>query len=69
MYVLFQPEDLTKIMGAYFDGRFTHLVSGFRNGMMAALGITEGLIRVSVGLEDAKDLIADFSQALEGALG
>ncbi|MCH2075551.1 MAG: O-succinylhomoserine sulfhydrylase [Rhodobacteraceae bacterium] len=33
------------------------------------LGITEGLVRVSVGLEDAKDLIADVTQALEGALG
>ncbi|MDR7521207.1 MAG: aminotransferase class I/II-fold pyridoxal phosphate-dependent enzyme [Armatimonadota bacterium] len=28
------------------------------------VGITEGLIRVSVGLEDADDLIADFDQAL-----
>jgi methionine-gamma-lyase len=27
-------------------------------------GITDGLIRVSVGLEDAEDIIADFSQAL-----
>ncbi|MEL6689125.1 MAG: O-succinylhomoserine sulfhydrylase [Pseudomonadota bacterium] len=35
----------------------------------AALGITEGLVRVSVGLEDAGDLIADLGQALEGALG
>ncbi|MFZ2651178.1 MAG: cystathionine gamma-synthase family protein [Burkholderiaceae bacterium] len=30
----------------------------------AAMGIAEGLIRVSVGLEDAQDLIADFDQAL-----
>jgi O-succinylhomoserine sulfhydrylase len=29
-----------------------------------ALGITPGLVRVSVGLEDADDLIADFMQAL-----
>jgi cystathionine beta-lyase/cystathionine gamma-synthase len=28
------------------------------------LGITDGLIRVSVGIEDADDLIADFAQAL-----
>jgi cystathionine beta-lyase/cystathionine gamma-synthase len=27
-------------------------------------GVTEGLVRVSVGLEDAGDLIADFTQAL-----
>ncbi|WP_026693837.1 bifunctional cystathionine gamma-lyase/homocysteine desulfhydrase [Peribacillus kribbensis] len=31
----------------------------------AELGITEGLIRISVGLEDAEDLIEDLNQALE----
>jgi cystathionine beta-lyase/cystathionine gamma-synthase len=30
----------------------------------AALGIRDGFLRVSVGLEDVRDLIADFSQAL-----
>ena len=30
-----------------------------------AMGIPEGLIRYSVGIEDAEDLIADLSQALE----
>jgi cystathionine gamma-lyase len=30
-----------------------------------ALGIADGLIRMSVGIEDAKDLIADITQALE----
>ena len=29
------------------------------------LGITEGLIRISVGLEDIEDLIEDMKQALE----
>ena len=28
-------------------------------------GIDEGLVRLSVGLEDTEDLIADFAQALE----
>ncbi len=32
-----------------------------------ALGITPGLIRLSVGLEDAADLIADLAAALDGA--
>jgi O-succinylhomoserine sulfhydrylase len=32
-----------------------------------ALGITPGLIRLSLGLEDAGDLIADLTQALSGA--
>jgi cystathionine gamma-synthase/methionine-gamma-lyase len=29
------------------------------------LGITEGLVRISVGIESIKDIIADFDQALE----
>jgi len=32
-----------------------------------AAGIADGLVRVSVGLEDADDLIADFDQALQKA--
>jgi cystathionine beta-lyase/cystathionine gamma-synthase len=34
---------------------------------LAAAGIGEGMIRVSVGIEDAADLRADFEQALEAA--
>ena len=30
----------------------------------AATGINEGLIRISVGLEDEADLLGDFDQAL-----
>ncbi|GGC31548.1 methionine gamma-lyase [Novosphingobium marinum] len=30
----------------------------------AALGITQNLVRISIGIEDADDLIADFDQAL-----
>jgi cystathionine beta-lyase/cystathionine gamma-synthase len=30
----------------------------------AEVGITEGLVRISVGLEDVQDLIADLDQAL-----
>lgn len=30
----------------------------------AALGITDNLVRISIGIEDADDLIADFGQAL-----
>jgi cystathionine gamma-lyase len=32
----------------------------------AALGISDGLIRLSVGVEDADDLIADLEQAFAG---
>jgi cystathionine beta-lyase/cystathionine gamma-synthase len=31
-----------------------------------AQGIPDGFIRVSVGIEDARDLIADFERALSG---
>ena len=30
-----------------------------------AIGITDDLIRVSVGIEDAEDLVADFTEALD----
>jgi O-succinylhomoserine sulfhydrylase len=32
----------------------------------AKLGITDGIIRLSVGLEDAEDLIADLDHGLRG---
>ena len=31
----------------------------------AAIGITDGVVRISVGLEDTDDLIADLDQALD----
>jgi methionine-gamma-lyase len=31
----------------------------------AALGITPNLVRISIGVEDPDDLIADFSNALD----
>jgi cystathionine beta-lyase/cystathionine gamma-synthase len=33
----------------------------------AALGIADGLVRLSVGIEDADDLIRDLEQAIETA--
>jgi len=32
----------------------------------AAIGITDGLIRLSVGIEDCDDLIADLNAAFAG---
>ena len=37
---------------------------GLAPEVLAQAGVTEGMIRVSVGLEDAPDIIADFEQAL-----
>jgi O-acetylhomoserine (thiol)-lyase len=34
-----------------------------------AAGVSDDLIRVSVGLEDAADLMEDFDQALTGSAG
>ena len=32
----------------------------------AQRGITDGMVRLSIGLEDANDLIADLANALDG---
>jgi len=32
-----------------------------------ALGITDGLVRISVGIEDVRDILADLEQALARA--
>jgi cystathionine beta-lyase/cystathionine gamma-synthase len=37
---------------------------GWTDEQMAAAGVTRGMVRLSVGLEDAGDLIADLDQAL-----
>jgi cystathionine beta-lyase/cystathionine gamma-synthase len=39
--------------------------SGFTEEEFAAAGVTDGLVRISIGIEDWRDLIADFEQALE----
>ena len=43
---------------------FTTTHSKLKPDEKTALGITDGLIRVSVGLEDVEDLIEDFAQAV-----
>jgi methionine-gamma-lyase len=37
----------------------------FSEEQLAAAGITPGLLRVSVGCEDADDIVADFGNAFE----
>ena len=41
----------------------THAAGGAEG--RARLGITDGLMRVSVGIEDVEDIMADLGQALE----
>lgn len=51
----------------------SHPVSTSHRGLSEserqALGITPGLVRISVGIEDPKDLRTDFDQALSGGFG
>jgi methionine-gamma-lyase len=39
--------------------------SGFTEQQSQEAGVTDGLVRVSVGIEDWRDLVADFEQALD----
>ena len=39
--------------------------SGFTEEQSEEAGVTDGLVRVSIGIEDWRDLIRDFEQALE----
>ena len=42
--------------------------SGIKAEERKALGITEGTIRLSIGVEDPSDLLADIEQAMAGSL-
>jgi cystathionine beta-lyase/cystathionine gamma-synthase len=42
----------------------THAALGERG--RKAIGITDGLVRISVGIEDVQDILADLDQALAG---
>ncbi|HMD49973.1 MAG TPA: PLP-dependent transferase, partial [Bryobacteraceae bacterium] len=39
--------------------------SGFTEEESAQAGVTDGLVRISIGIEDWRDLLADFEQALD----
>jgi len=39
--------------------------SGFTEAEFQQAGVTDGLVRISIGIEDWRDLVADFEQALE----
>jgi cystathionine beta-lyase/cystathionine gamma-synthase len=41
---------------------FSH--TGYSAEELRRAGVDEGMVRVSIGLEDPRDLIADFEQAL-----
>ena len=39
--------------------------SGLTPAELEEAGITDGMVRISVGIEDWRDLLADFEQALD----
>lgn len=41
--------------------------SGFTPEEFTQAGVTDGLVRISIGIEDWRDLLADFEQALDAA--
>jgi methionine-gamma-lyase len=43
--------------------------AGVSRSEREAAGITDGLVRLSVGIEDVEDLVRDLRQAIEGATG
>jgi cystathionine beta-lyase/cystathionine gamma-synthase len=42
--------------------------SAVSNEELEIAGVTDGLVRISVGIEDWRDLLSDFEQALNRAL-
>ena len=46
----------------------SHTHRQMNDEQLAAAGISPGLIRLSVGIENIKDIIADLAQALEKAV-
>ncbi|WP_234733175.1 trans-sulfuration enzyme family protein [Tellurirhabdus bombi] len=67
---LFENLEIASLSSNLGDSRtivtnpFTTTHSKLKPDEKAALGITEGLIRISVGLEAIEDLVEDFTQAL-----
>lgn len=72
-HALLDALELIDISNNIGDSRslMTHPSSTTHNGLAAdvreSMGITEGMLRLNVGLEDAEDLIADLDRALSAA--
>ena len=57
------------VVGSYIESTTQRLIvtshAALSASERAATGISDGLIRVSVGIEYIRDLLADFEQALQ----
>jgi O-acetylhomoserine/O-acetylserine sulfhydrylase-like pyridoxal-dependent enzyme len=51
-------------LSLFVVGVFFYLFVTYSSEMQHAAGVTPGFIRLSVGIEDPKDIIADLEQAL-----
>jgi methionine-gamma-lyase len=73
-------EAAVKLISALKLGRYAASLGGFATLLVhpaamwaeslsaeqcAAMGVSESLVRISIGLEDERDLLADFAQALD----
>ena len=54
------PEDFSEFLREFLSKQ-----NGIDAEALVAAGITEDMVRLSVGLEDAGDLIGDLKQALD----
>ena len=50
--------------GFQYDRMMDAALRGVMRDALARAGIAEGLVRLSIGLEDAQDLIDDLARAL-----
>ena len=57
-----RPSALSRAMAFSAPAAMTHL--SVLDERKQALGITDNLVRISIGVENADDLIADFANAL-----
>jgi cystathionine beta-lyase/cystathionine gamma-synthase len=61
---IFAPADSLGGVESLIGHPATQTHTAFSPAERQALGVTDGLIRLSVGVEEADDLIADLDQAL-----
>ena len=55
--------------GLQLSTRLSSRLSSSKRNFVQAAGISEGLIRVAIGVEGTEDLLADFAQGLKKACG
>ena len=67
-FIIFAPVRSAASLGSSHSlacqpSRLTHVMCSVQE--RAAAGVTDGLVRISVGLENVQDIIEDLKQALD----